>query len=99
MTGFPQGEILSDRNEKGECLGREDDAMNLTDILRPYTGISPQATGGMHSVAQTSTLRLPNPAPAAQPGEAELPANNNAKYRQTLNVLSTATVYGAPVER
>jgi hypothetical protein len=97
MTRDFQGEILSDRHEMGECLSREDDTMNLVDILRRYAGQSLQSTGGTHTPAQTSAPLLLKPAQAAQPGEAELPTNNNAKPCQMPNALSTATIYRAPI--
>jgi hypothetical protein len=85
-------------NEKGECLGREDDTMNLVDLLRRYAGQFIQPTGGTHTLAQTSALLLLKPAQAAQPGEAELPTNNDAQHCQMPHALSTATVCGAPIE-
>src|SRR4029450_6666863 len=87
-----------DMDEKGECLGREDDTMNLVDLLQRYAGQSIQPTGGTHTPAQTSALLLLKPAQAAQPGEAELLTNNNAQHCQMRKALSTATIYGAPIE-
>jgi hypothetical protein len=98
MTRGFQGEILSDRHEKGECLSRENATMNLVDILRRYAGQSIQPTGGTHTLAQTSALLLLRRAEAAQPGEAELPTNNHAQPCQMPNALSTATICGAPIE-
>jgi hypothetical protein len=95
---FAQGEILSDMDEKGECLGREDNTMNLVDLLRHYVGQFLQSMGGTHTLAQTSTLLLRKPAQAAQPGKAELPTNNNALHCQMPNDLPRVTIYGAPIE-
>jgi hypothetical protein len=98
MTRGFQGEILSEMDEKGECLSREDATMNLVDILRRYAGQSIQPTGGTHTLAQTSALLLLKRAEAAQPGEAERLTHNHAKYCQMPNALSTATICGAPIE-
>jgi len=68
MTRFPQGEILSDMDAKGECFGRADDTMNLVDLLRRYAGQSIQPTGGTHTLAQTSAQLLLKPAQSTQPG-------------------------------
>jgi hypothetical protein len=92
------GEILSDRDEKGECLGQENDTMNLVDLLRTYAGKSLQPTGGTHTPAQTSALLLLKSGQAVQPSEAEVPTHNNAKPRQMPHALSTATIYRAPIE-
>jgi hypothetical protein len=97
MTRDFQGEILGDMDEKGECLSRGDDSMNLVDLLRRYAGKSLQPTGGMHTPAQTSAQRLLKPAQAVQTGEAELLTHNNAQHGQMPKALSTATIYGAPI--
>jgi hypothetical protein len=97
ITGFPQGEILSDMDEKGECLSRGDDSMNLVDLLRRYAGKSLQPTGGMHTPAQTSAQLLLKRAQAVQAGGAELLTHNNAQHGQMPKALSTATIYGAPI--
>jgi len=93
-----QGEILSDMDEKGECLSRGNDTMNLVDLLRRYAGTSLQPTGGMHTPAQTSAQLLLKPAQAVQPDKAELPTHNTAQHFQMPQTLSTATSYRALIE-
>jgi hypothetical protein len=97
MTRDFQGEILGDMDEKGECLSRGNDTMNLVDLLRRYAGKSLQPTGGMHTPAQTSAQLLLKPAQAVQPDKAELPTHNNAQHFQMPQALSTATLYGVPI--
>jgi hypothetical protein len=97
ITGFPQGEILRDMDEKGECLDRKDATMNLVDLLRRYAGTSLQPTGGMHTPAQTSAQLLLKPAQAVQPDKAELPTHNHAQQFQMPKALSTATIHRAPI--
>jgi hypothetical protein len=72
--------------------------MNLGDLLRRYAGKSLQATGGTHTLAQTSARLLLKPAQAAQPGDAELPTHPQAKPCQMPHDLPTATIYRAPIE-
>jgi hypothetical protein len=98
MTRFPQGEIPSDMGEKGECLGQEDETMNLVDVLRRYAGTSLQPTGGTHTPAQTSALLLLKTAETFPPAEAELPTTTNAQHCQMPKALSTATIYGPSID-
>jgi hypothetical protein len=98
MTRFFEGEILSDRDEKGECLSREDDTMNLIDLLRRYAGQSLQPTGGTHTPLQPSARLLLTPAQAAQSAEAELPTHSNTKPCQMPHDPSAATINRAPLE-
>jgi hypothetical protein len=98
MTRDFQGEILGDMDEKGECLSREDDTMNLVDLLRRYAGQSLQPTGGTRTPAQTSALLSLEPTQAAQPGKTELLTSNNAMHCQMPHDFPTAIICGAPIE-
>jgi len=98
MTGFPQGETFGVMDEKGDCLGLEDDTMNLANLLQRYAGKSPQPTEGKHIPPQMEASSLLKQEEVVQPDAANLSTNDSAMHGQMPNDLPTAKIYGALVE-